>query len=70
MNSQNHGRVRPKWFIKPIGLKDTAILSPGPDGPALLAAMVAFPDHQSIITIGVTMHPNPAVPNPIATPLK
>jgi hypothetical protein len=32
--------------------------------------MVVFPNHKSIITIGVTMHPNTAVPNPIATPLK
>src|SRR5579864_6493247 len=70
MNSQNHGRIRPKWFIKPSGLKDSVMLSPGPGGPAFLASMVAFANHQSMITMGVSMHPNTAVPNPMATPLK
>jgi hypothetical protein len=61
MNHQNHG-----WLIRPNGLKETANLSPDPAG-AGGAFLVAFQKYQIIAAIGVTMHPNSAVPSPTNT---
>jgi hypothetical protein len=65
MNHQNHG----KWFIKPNGLKETVNLSSDPAG-AGGAALLALQNTQIIAAIGVTMHPNSAVPSPANTLLK
>jgi hypothetical protein len=61
MNHQNHG-----WLIRPNGLKETVNISPDPAG-AGGASLVAFQKYQIIAAIGVTIHPNSAVPSPTNT---